>query len=231
MTMSKKLIVNADDFGLRESINKGIIVAYKNGVVTSTSLFAEGDGVEDAIKQLKENPGLGVGIHLNLDRFFHIDHQRGIVSGFISPKPMLDEIKGEIKKQTDKYFSYGLSCDHVDSHHHAHLNPEVFPIVCEVAKEYKIPVVRLPQRFYPNYSEFEALKKHVDSNNLKYIDHFIEGWYWGNVDENYKVAELMTHPGYGELWREAELAHCCQPQLKQYFIDQKIELVKFSDVI
>jgi hypothetical protein len=41
---------------------------------------------------------------------------------------------------------------------------------------------------------------------------------------------LMTHPGYGELWREAELAHCCQPQLKKYFIDQKIELLRFSDV-
>ncbi len=229
--MSKKLIINADDMGLRESINKGIITAYKNGVVKSVSLTVEGDGVEDAIRQLKENPCLGTGAHINMDKFFNIDHGRGSVMGFISPKPSPEEIRGEIRRQIEKYFSFGLPCDHLDSHHHSHLNQEVFPLVCEVAKEFKIPFVRLPQKIFSNYSDFEHLKKILESNGVRFIDHFIEGWYWGNVDENYKIAELMTHPGYGELWREAELAHCCQPQLKQYFTDQKIELIKFADLL
>ncbi|MDI6756729.1 MAG: ChbG/HpnK family deacetylase [Endomicrobiia bacterium] len=229
--MSKKLIINADDMGLRESVNRGIVVAHRNGVVTSVSLFVEGEAVSDALARLKENPALGIGIHLNLDKFFTIDHHKGMAVGFADPHPGLEEIKKEIHRQFDVFFSFGFACDHVDSHHHAHINPEVFPLVCEAAKERGIKIVRLPQKFFSNYSEYEPLKKTLDSSGLKYTDHCIEGWYWGNIDENYKVAELLTHPGYGELWREAELAHCCQPQLKQYFLDQNIELAKFSDVI
>jgi hypothetical protein len=74
------------------------------------------------------------------------------------------------------------------------------------------------------------MKKILREKGLKTVDHFIEGWYWGNVDEPFQIAELMTHPGYGELWREAELANCCQPQLKQYFMNSQIDLLRFSDV-
>jgi hypothetical protein len=228
--MSKKLIVNADDMGLRESVNRGIVVAHRNGVVTSVSLFAEGEATADAVAKIKENPALGVGIHLNLDKFFTIDHHKGSTVGFISPAPSIDEIKHEIIRQFDVYFSFGLGCDHVDSHHHAHLAPEIFKAVCEAAASRGVKAVRLPHKFFPDYKEYEPLKNTLDANKLKYPDHCIEGWYWGNVDENYHVAELLTHPGYGELWREAELAHCCQPQLKQYFIDQHVELSKFSDL-
>jgi predicted glycoside hydrolase/deacetylase ChbG (UPF0249 family) len=109
------------------------------------------------------------------------------------------------------------------------LHSDVFPVVCKLAAEFKIPVVRVFPKFYSEPSGYNNAMKVVADNKLKAIDHFIEGWYWGNVDESYQVAELMTHPGYGELWREAELAHCCQPQLKQYFAGQNVELLKFSD--
>jgi len=230
--MAKKLIINADDMGLREAVNRGIITAHKNGVVTSVSVFAEGEGVADAVRILKENPSLGVGIHLNLDKFFVIDHGRGVASGYATPKPSPEEIKSEIYRQLDIFRSFDLpvACDHIDSHHHTHLDPEIFPLVADAAKDRGITFVRLPAKLFPDYSVFEGLKKILDERGLRCIDHFIEGWYWGNVDENYTIAELLTHPGYGELWREAELAHCCQPQLKSYFAEQKIDVIRFSDI-
>ncbi len=227
----RQLVINADDLGYREGINKGIIYAHTNGVVTSASLFVEREGTAEAVELAKAHPSLGLWLHLDLDRFFTVDHHGGVVTEWLSPKPSLEEIRAEVKRQLDKFYSFGFTADHIDSHHHAHLYPEVFPIVCEAARDCKIPVVRFFPKYATEPSDIEAFKKILSQNNLIAADHFIEGWYWGNVDESYQFAELMTHPGYGELWREAELAHSCQPQLKQYLIDQKIDLLRFSDIV
>ncbi|MCX5781396.1 MAG: ChbG/HpnK family deacetylase [Elusimicrobia bacterium] len=226
----KKLIINADDFGYRESINKGIIYAHKNGYVTSASLFVEKEATDNAVALAKENPSLGLGIHLDLDKYFEVDHSEGIIKHWINPKPLLDDVFNEAKRQIEKYLSFGFSADHIDSHHHAHMHHEIFPLICKAAKDFNIKVIRLFPKADLNDAVFEKCKNAVKDHNLKHVDHFIEGWYWGNVDEAYQIAELMTHPGYGELWREAELAHCCQPELKQYFIDKKIDLLRFSDI-
>ena len=62
------LIVNADDFGLNKCVNRGIIKAFNNGIVTSASLLVNRNGYEDALKNISENPKLGIGIHLNVFR-------------------------------------------------------------------------------------------------------------------------------------------------------------------
>lgn len=64
--MVKYLIVNADDFGISEQVNETIITAHRQGIVTSTSLMVSGEGVESAVRLAKENPSLGVGLHLVL---------------------------------------------------------------------------------------------------------------------------------------------------------------------
>ena len=225
----RKLIINADDFGYRTDINKGIIYAHKNGLVSSASLFVDREGTNDAVALAKENPSLGLGIHLDLDKFFRVDHGLGVIVGWAEDNIVIENIMTETRRQLELFASFGLKADHLDSHHHAHLNPKVFPVVCKLAVEFNIPVIRFFQRYFAELKDFDVANKIVTESGLKKVDHFIEGWYWGNVDEPYVVAELMTHPGYGELWREAELAHCCQPQLKQYFITQNVELVRFSD--
>jgi len=228
----KKLVVNADDFGYREGINKGIIYAHQKGVVSSASLFVEREGSQEAVRLAKENPSLTLGIHLDLDKFFEIDHARGVVVSWLNGSVVSTEIlKAEIRRQMDKFFAFGFTSDHIDSHHHSHLISDIFESVCQIAKEYKVPVVRLFKKFYSQESNFEQASKIANSYGLVFPDHFIEGWYWGNIDEDYTAAELMTHPGYGELWREAELAHCCQQQLKEYLANQKIELTNFSNLL
>lgn len=61
-----KLIVNADDFGLHSSVNRGIIDGHRTGIITSTSLLAGGEAFTEAISMAKENPKLGIGIHIAL---------------------------------------------------------------------------------------------------------------------------------------------------------------------
>jgi len=226
----KKLIINADDFGYRANINKGIIYAHKNGLVTSASLFVDKEGTEEAVQLAKENPSLGIGIHLDLDKFFEVDHSTGTILKWVDPKPSLNEILEEANKQLQKFASFGFAADHIDSHHHAHLHHELFNHVCKLANDFKIRAIRFFKHNELNKDHFEKFKSISKQHNLKHADHFIEGWYFGNVDEPFEIAELMTHPGYGEIWREAELANCCRPELKNYLISKQIELLRFSDI-
>src|SRR5262249_40716320 len=63
---SRRLIVNADDFGLSVSVNQAVIRAHREGILTSASLMVNEPGFEDAVKLARENSRLGVGLHLTL---------------------------------------------------------------------------------------------------------------------------------------------------------------------
>ena len=60
------LVANADDFGLSKEINKGIVSAFHNGILRSTSLMPNGDAFDNAVEIALANPGLGIGIHISL---------------------------------------------------------------------------------------------------------------------------------------------------------------------
>lgn len=226
----KKLIVNADDFGFNVKINQGIIHSHKNGVVTSASLMVTKEGFEDAVNLARDNPRLSIGIHIDLDQFFEIDHSRGIIIGVREPPLNLDVIYNEIKKQIETLLSTGINIDHLTGHHHAHLVDEIFPIVVSLMKEYRIPAIRFHKKILYNKEKYDEFKALLDNNNIVYPPHFIEGWYWGNIDEIFTVAELMTHPGFGELWREYELSSSCDIRLKTYLREKNIELITYKDL-
>lgn len=227
----KKLIINADDFGYRSLINKGIIYAHKNGLVKSTSMLVDRDAFDEAVFLAKENPNLGIGLHIDLDKFFIIDHDAGIAKGWIDNKmPDISIIKSDIKRQIDKLLSTGINIDHFDSHHHTHLYPEIINIVIELCKEYNIFAMRFFDRFYSDKNFAGKIKKILIGNNIKVPDYFIEGWYYGNVDEAQSVTEIMTHPGYGEIWRETEIGPCCDTMLSEYCQRNDIKIIKFSEI-
>jgi predicted glycoside hydrolase/deacetylase ChbG (UPF0249 family) len=62
----KRLIVNADDFGFTRDVNAGIVECHRNGILTATTLMANGDAFKDAVRLAKENPTLDIGVHLVL---------------------------------------------------------------------------------------------------------------------------------------------------------------------
>jgi len=227
----KKLIVNADDFGLDLKINQGIIQAHKNGVVTSASLLGTGNAFNTAVTLAKGHSDLAIGIHFDLDKFFVKNPEKESIRGFIVPKPSVDEITFELKRQLDMIKSAGLEITHISSRDNTHLENEIIPIVCAVAKEYNIRAIRFSRKFFQTDNEYDRIKNIIDQYNLVYASHFIAGWYWGNIDEEFTTAELRTNPGYGELWREYELATCIDPRLKEYLLKINVQLITFKDLI
>ncbi|MCL2507396.1 MAG: ChbG/HpnK family deacetylase [Endomicrobia bacterium] len=228
MRLYKKLIVNADDFGYAQDINEGIIYAHKNGIVKSTTVLTDRNAFSDAVVLSKENPELKTGLHIDLDDFLNIKRPGGIITGY-KVKPTIQQINYKINSQIDKFLNAGLKLSHIDGHHHAHLLPEVLPVVIQKAKEFNVPI-RFWAGFYKDAETAIKMKNVLDEQGIKYPAHFINGWYWGNVDESFDAAELMVHPGFSDPWRKSETANCCSPDLIQYLKEQNIEIVSFEEI-
>jgi chitin disaccharide deacetylase len=155
-------VVNADDFGLSVSTNAGIRDAYEHGILRSASLMANGEGFDDAVSQVKELPGLGVGIHLSLvgERPIAPPHKlRGLIGsdgrlppsyadfarGYLLRKFTPREVHREMEAQIARVLHAGIRPTHLDSHQHVHLMPGVFDLTLDLAEAYKIRVVRVPR--------------------------------------------------------------------------------------
>lgn len=159
--MRRLLIINADDLGLHEDINRGIYLAHTQGIVTSTSVVACGQAFEHAVAMLQECPELDVGVHLTLieeqplcppneiptlvgpnGRFLPSYHHftARILMGLVSPA----EIRRELKAQIERVIATGCRPSHLDSHQHVHLLPPVWRVTRDLAREYGIRCIRVP---------------------------------------------------------------------------------------
>ena len=136
----KTLIVTADDFGYDSKVNQAVVEAYRKGILRYASLMVDRPGAEEAVRLAKENPGLGVGLHLELCA------DSPAVWGaryFFSPSDRA-RIEPEIERQLQKFESFGLPSTHVDGHLNIHVHPVIFPRLCRLAKRRSVPRVRLP---------------------------------------------------------------------------------------
>ena len=157
----KKLIVNADDFGLTEGVNQAIIDGHRNGIITSTTLMANGTAFDSAVAAGLAAPALGIGVHLNLTQGRPVSPVSQIPSivtpeGFFYPTPgalarrvltgkaRLGDIESELRSQIEKVASAGVRITHLDSHKHIHVLPAIFNVVLKLAREYRIDCVRCP---------------------------------------------------------------------------------------
>ena len=157
----RRLIVNADDFGLTEKVNQAIVECHEKGIVTSASLLANGAAFESAVALARRHKTLAVGAHLNLTEGRPVSSVRaasalvGSDGGFSSAPLGLArkvffrkigpaDIETELRAQIEKILGAGLEVTHLDGHKHIHLVPAVFETVLRLAKEYRIPSVRCP---------------------------------------------------------------------------------------
>jgi chitin disaccharide deacetylase len=156
-----RLIVNADDFGVSEEVNEAVIRAFKEGVLTSTSLMVTGEAFDQAVGLAKENPGLAVGIHLVtvvgrsvLPRFeipTLVDEQGNFSNNptaaglkyFFLPRARR-ELRREIAAQFEKFRSTGLPLSHIDGHLHLHVHPVIFNAALELGVRYGVRRMRVP---------------------------------------------------------------------------------------
>jgi hopanoid biosynthesis associated protein HpnK len=156
-----RLIVHADDFGLSESVNRAVIVAHENGIVTSTSLMAGGDAFEHAVTLAKACPTLDVGVHLTLTEQRPVaapETVRSLVGadGSFAPHAIqftkrylrgeiaLADIRTELDAQIRRVLEHGLVPSHLDGHQHVHVLPGIARIVAELARRYDVRAVRYP---------------------------------------------------------------------------------------
>src|SRR5919198_4988510 len=157
----KRLIVNADDFGLSDGINRAVLLGHRQGVITSATLMANGAGFAAAVDMASTAPGLGVGIHLNLTEgkpvavpscvpglvdargfFAHTVQQLGWQA--LRGTLCLREVERELRAQIEKVLVAGVPVTHLDSHKHVHLMPPISRVVMRLATEYGIRGIRWP---------------------------------------------------------------------------------------
>lgn len=162
----KQLIVNADDFGLHPLINAGIIKGHQEGFITSTSLMPSAPCWQEAVRLAKENPRLGIGVHLTLvggvpsvlpkeqvssllddDGLFLPDYV-AFAKRYYSGVVKKAELEAELRAQLERALSCGVNITHIDSHQHTHVLPGINSLVLKLSNEYNIIRVRIPKEGY-----------------------------------------------------------------------------------
>lgn len=157
----RRLVISADDFGLSEGTNRGILEAHRAGVVTAASLLANTPGFEAAVRAVRELPALSVGLHLNLTmgqpvspldavptlvdakrRRFHPLVR--LVGRALAGRIDGAEVARECAAQIERLRATGLRITHLDGHQHAHVLPGIWQPVVETARQAGVGPVRIP---------------------------------------------------------------------------------------
>jgi len=231
------LIVHADDFGLSRKVNEGILEAHLHGILTSTSIIASGSYFEHAISICESTPSLDVGVHLTLveeEPILGADKIRSLVNKegklhsqaleftkkYMAGRICLQEVKAELQAQITRVTSSGISISHVESHQHLHMLPNILRVVVQLAKEFGIDAIRIPDEsfhinmltkwsFFSRALELIILKffcRRAGNIPLARTDYFGGFFCSGKLDkENLQkllgnlppsgTCELMCHPG------------------------------------
>jgi chitin disaccharide deacetylase len=156
-----RLIVNADDFGYSESVNRAIVKGFESALLTSTSIMANMPGFDHAVGLVNQHPFLQgrLGLHLNLTEGFPLsralpacplfcgeggylvyDRDRSL---FRLSRQERDAVYEELQMQLERVLAAGIRPVHLDSHHHSHTEWAIAPLVCRLARQYNIQRIRL----------------------------------------------------------------------------------------
>ena len=204
-----KLIINADDFGYSKGVNYGIIDAYQNGILTSTTMMTNMPAAEHAAKLAFENPELSVGIHFVLTCGGPVstgvpslvDEHGNFKKLSVLEKDQtikLEEIEKEYRAQLDRFLSFGLKPSHFDSHHHMHMHEMVYPIFEKLAKEQDVPIrISSPDLNHPSYQfkttqyfDYSFYKTESNQLNIDLLVNILKKC------SQFETAEIMSHPAF-----------------------------------
>ncbi len=163
-TIERSLIVNADEFGLTEHVNFGIIEAHERGAVTSTTMLANMWAFEHAAALARAHPTLAVGVHLNLthgrpvlppsqvptlvDADGQFYRRSPFIRRLLRGQVRIDEVIAECRAQVEKVRAAGINPSHLDSHESTYMYPAIFTRVVSLAQELGL-ALRLPEEPMP----------------------------------------------------------------------------------
>jgi chitin disaccharide deacetylase len=159
----RRLIINADDFGFTSGVNRAIAEAHTKGVVTSSTLMANGLAFAEASQLAKTLPQLSVGCHVvlidgasvlsagqipsltvpnSVPRFR--DGLKAFAARAVAGRIDADEITAEATAQIRKLQTAGIAVSHIDTHKHTHLFPKILRPLLRAAKDCGVRAVRNP---------------------------------------------------------------------------------------
>ena len=148
MASEKRLIVNADDFGLSPGVNRGIIGAHERGIVTSASLMTRWPASADAAAYARANRRLGMGLHVDMGEWVYRNRRWQPLYEVVAGEDA-GAVRAEANHQLDAFRRLvGSDPDHLDSHQHAHRDEPLRSILLELAGELRVPL----RHFAPHIS-------------------------------------------------------------------------------
>lgn len=247
---TRRLIVNADDFGLTAGVSRGILRAHREGLVTSATVLASLPP-QPELDAAATGAGLGLGLHFNLTwgrpaspagtvpSLVDVEGRFGRDLAALQERARPDDVRRECETQIEVFARrFGRPPTHLDSHHHVHRVPRVMDAVVDV-----VLAARLPLR-----SQDAGFREGLRRHGIATTDHFVGDAqveaYWTTerlLDQlatlPLGVTELMCHPGvfdedlaysrYGRQ-REVELAALCDLEARATVQRLDIRLCHFG---
>jgi hopanoid biosynthesis associated protein HpnK len=216
-----RLIVHADDFGLSEAVNRAVLAAHENGIVTSTSIMAGGAAFAHAVGLAKRCPSLDVGVHLTLTEQRPVadsvpslvdsagnlaPHATRFAMRYLRGAIALADVRTELAAQIRRAREHGLAPTHLDGHQHVHVLPGIARVVAELARENGIRAVRVPAERPRAYmlKDPSRLKRVAEQlavgalgtlsplASLRRVDRFV-GFYFGGRLNELNLRTVLTH--------------------------------------
>lgn len=233
MRTGRHLIVNADDFGLSEGVNRGIIRAHEHGIVTSASLMVRGVAAAAAARYAMEHPQFGIGLHLDLAEWVYRNGE-WVPRYLVVPSDNEGAVAGEVERQLEAFRRLlGRNPTHLDSHQHAHRSEPARSVVSRAARQLAVPLrsftprVRYCGDFYGQTGEGEPYPEGISLEGLlKTIQTLPAG-----------VTELGCHPGEDALLesvyrfeRMEEVAVLCDLKVRAALASNGVTLCSFTDL-
>jgi predicted glycoside hydrolase/deacetylase ChbG (UPF0249 family) len=233
MNAERRLIVNADDFGLSVGVNRGIIAAHESGIVTSASLMVRGRAAAEAAAYAQTHPRLSVGLHVDLGEWTFRDGEWVELYRVVS----LDDdaaVQAEVSRQLATFCDLvGRDPTHLDSHQHVHREGPARRAVLSAGSRLDVPVrhqthgVTYWGDFYGQDDEGQHYPDLISADALiALLLRLPPG-----------VTELGCHPGEGELpdtmyvrQRADEVKTLCDRRVRAAVSSLGITLISFRDV-
>ncbi|MBW3539116.1 MAG: ChbG/HpnK family deacetylase [Planctomycetes bacterium] len=229
----KFVIFNADDFGLSDGVNRGIVECHRQGVVTSASLMVRGAAAGAAAGYARSHPRLSLGLHIDLGEW-------ALRNGEWEPVYQVVDVaeetavREEIERQLHEFERLtGRPPTHVDSHQHVHLREPARSLVVTLGERLGVPVrhfcdrIRYNGDFYGQDAEGRPLPAHISPAALvRTIRKLPEG-----------ITECCCHPGYAQdlptmyaTEREVEVQTLCDRRIRDCLEAAGVRLISFAEV-
>jgi chitin disaccharide deacetylase len=232
MAAQKYRIVNADGFGQNSGINRGIIAAHENGIVTSASLMVRWRDADEAAQYSREHPSLSLGLHFDLGENAY-RNGAWVPLYQVVPVDDITAVADELSRQLAIFHALvGRDPTHIDSHQHAHTREPARSVAVELARKLAVPLrhcspeVRYCKDFYGQMPEGSPLPNAITVEALiKILAALPPG-----------ITELGCHPGEADdletmyrVERAEEVKVLCLPQVRAAIVAMDIELCSFSN--